>query len=111
MVDKRLLLDLSKRISHYLEEDDLTKIIQQDELSDLLTRGVIDHSQAFLIYELFHGKRLETVDFLTLENEYYVFFGKIPVCFTLNVIFSIIALLFFISQTCNMKQEQPSMLF
>ena len=43
-MDRKLLGDLSKKISDYLLDKDPTKVIRQDELADLLARGVIDYS-------------------------------------------------------------------
>ena len=105
-----LLNDLSNNIKKALESDDPNVMIDQDELQDLLVRGVIDYNQAFLIYELFHNKRLKTKEFLTLDNDMYLFFGTVPICFSINIILSLLAFNFFLTQTC-MKQDQPSLLF
>ena len=93
-----------------LADEDPNVMIGNEELSDLLARGVIDQSQAFLIYELFHSKRTKTDEFLKMDKDTYVIFDTIPVCFTLNILISLIVLLFFITQTC-MKHDQPSLLF
>ena len=72
--------------------------IDQEDLYDLIVRGVIDQNQAFLIYELFHHKRVKTDELVTLDNESYIFFNYIPVCLSLNGIMLLIGIKFFLLQ-------------
>ena len=102
-LDRKSLHDLEQKVADYLTDMDPTKVISQNDFADLLNRGVIDYSQAFLIYELFHQKRMHTDEYLNLDNDTYILFDTIPVCGSINVLLSIIVLFLFLSQMCNMK--------
>ena len=102
-LDRKSLHDLEQKVADYLTDGDPNKVISQRDFADLLNRGVIDYSQAFLIYELFHQKRLHTDEYLNIDNDTYILFDTIPVISSINVLLSLIILFLFLSQMCNMK--------
>ena len=59
--DKKLLEVYAKLIRHAMvtESVDPDDLIQQKDFAALLSKGVIDKNQAFLMYQLTHKRRME----------------------------------------------------
>ena len=98
--DKMLLEDLGARVKKVLlnpalDPDD--EVTQQD-LETLLHKGVIDQNQAFLVYHLMHKQRIaHKKNILTIDNDLYIFFGQLPVCYTLNILFLLLVAILLIT--------------
>ena len=64
--------------------------ITQEDLDYLIRRGIIDETQALLIFELFIDKSSYQENYYTLKKDYYVI-GWIPLVYSLHFGFLILA--------------------
>ena len=64
---------------------------------NLLGRGVISESQAFLIYAMFHDRRVANSEVLSLDNEVYLFGGFLPISYSINLVLAFILIYIFIA--------------